>query len=218
MVILLFGPPGSGKGTQGRLIADRFGIPAISTGDMFRGEIQAGTPLGQAAKAIMDSGGLVGDDIVNAMVANRISQPDCHGGFLLDGYPRTVPQAQFLDKLLKEKGLPPATVIHLDVPAEVLVPRIAARRQCPQCKSIYNLLHHPPARDEICDLDGAKLIQRDDDREKVVEERLKAYRSATGPVVGHYVSTGYHKIEGTRTPAGIFHDIESILAVLSPNH
>jgi adenylate kinase len=212
LVILLFGPPGSGKGTQARLIAERCGIPAISTGDMFRAELQAGTPLGLAAKSIMAGGGLVSDDIVNGMVTNRISQPDCQNGFLLDGYPRTVPQAIFLDNLLKQKGFPPAKVIHLDVPASVLVPRITARRQCPACKAIYNLLHQPPAQDEVCDRDGAKLIQREDDREEVVIERLKAYETSTGPVVGHYASFGrYHRIDGTPTPAEIFREIESLL-------
>ena len=213
MVILLFGPPGSGKGTQATRIAGRFGIPAISTGDMFRAELQAGTPLGLAARSIMAKGGLVGDDIVNGMVTSRLAQPDCRGGFLLDGYPRTVPQAEFLDKLLKEKGFPPATVVHLDVPAAVLIPRLTARRQCPKCKTIYNLLHHPPAHDGICDLDGAALIQREDDREEVVRERLKAYDTATGPVTGHYAASGhYHRIDGALPPAEVFREIESLLA------
>ena len=212
MVILLFGPPGSGKGTQATRIAERFGIPAISTGDMFRAELQAGTPLGLAARSIMASGGLVGDDIVNGMVVNRIGQPDCRGGFLLDGYPRTVPQAEFLDNLLKGNGFPPATVVHLDVPAAVLIPRLTARRQCPKCKTIYNLLHHPPARDGVCDLDGTALIQREDDREEVVRERLKAYETATGPVTDHYAVSGrYHRVDGSLPPAEVFRKIESLL-------
>jgi adenylate kinase len=216
VVILLFGPPGSGKGTQSKFIAERFRIPAISTGDMFRAEMQADTPLGLAVKSIMAAGGLVGDDIVDAMVANRIGRPDCRNGFLLDGYPRTVPQAVSLDNLLGEKRFPPATVIHLDVPSAVLVPRLTARRQCPRCKTIYNLLHQPPARDGVCDLDGSQLIQREDDREDVIRARLKAYEESTGPVVDHYASTGaYYRIDGTRAPDEIFRQVESLLLKLS---
>jgi adenylate kinase len=213
LVILLFGPPGSGKGTQATRIAERFGIPAISTGDMFRAELQAGTPLGLAARSIMASGGLVGDNIVNGMVTNRIGQPDCRSGFLLDGYPRTVPQAEFLDNLLKQKGFPPATIIHLDVPAAVLIPRLTARRQCPKCKTIYNLLHHPPACAGVCDLDGTALIQREDDREEIVRERLRAYETATGPIIGHYAGSGrYHRLDGTLPPEEVFRNIKSLLA------
>ena len=139
MIILLFGPPGCGKGTQAAFLVDRFQIPAISTGEMFRAECKAGTELGKMASAIMAAGGLVTDDITNGIVANRISQADCARGFLLDGYPRTVPQARNFANLARDKGLSAPIVIHIDVPEEPLVARLTARRQCPQCLRIYNL-------------------------------------------------------------------------------
>ncbi len=144
MILLLFGPPGCGKGTQAVYLAERFHIPAISTGEMFRAECKAGTELGKAACSILASGGLVGDDLVNGIVANRIARDDCKEGFLLDGYPRTVPQAIHFSALLRERGLPLPVVIHLDVPDEALVTRLTARRQCPECKQIYNALLQPP--------------------------------------------------------------------------
>ena len=144
MILLLFGPPGCGKGTQAVFLAERFQIPAISTGEMFRAECQSGSELGKLASSIMSKGGLIGDDIVNAMVASRISRPDCARGFLLDGYPRTVPQAMQFADLLRQRGLPNPVVIHLDVPDDTLVGRLTARRQCPQCKRIYNLLSQAP--------------------------------------------------------------------------
>jgi len=168
VVLLLFGPPGSGKGTQSRLITNWLGIPAISTGDMLRAEIQAGTPLGNAARSIMASGGLVGDDLVNEMLAHRVSQPDCNAGFLLDGYPRTVEQAEFLDRLLGARGLPKPIILHLDVPMDALVGRMSSRRQCPTCMRVYNLLQQPPLQSGVCDDDETPLITRKDDQEDVV--------------------------------------------------
>src|SRR5580692_5806100 len=151
LVFLLFGPPGSGKGTQAGRISNWLGIPAISTGDMLREEIKAGSALGNAAKSIMASGGLVGDDLVNKMLAHRVSAPDSAHGFLLDGYPRTVEQAEYLDGLLNERHLPSPIVLHLDVPMDALVGRLTSRRQCPKCKRIYNLLHQPPKVAGVCD-------------------------------------------------------------------
>src|SRR5215471_11469734 len=151
MILLLFGPPGCGKGTQAAILADRFHIPAISTGEMFRAECKAGTELGKAACTILSQGKLVGDEIVNGIVASRISRSDCKDGFLLDGYPRTVPQAIFFTGLLRERRLPEAAVIHLDVPDEVLVARLTARRQCPKCLRIYNVISQPPRVPERCD-------------------------------------------------------------------
>lgn len=210
MIVLLFGPPGSGKGTQAALIARRFGIPAISTGEIFRAEVKAGTPLGKAALAIMQAGGLVGDDIVNGMVANRLAQPDCAEGFLLDGYPRTLPQAEFVDGLLKDRCRPVA--IYLEVAAEVLVARITARRQCPTCSTIYNMISKPPKVDEICDLDGTPLTQRADDTEAVIRERLKAYEEQTGPAIAHYMQRGGERVDGTLTVEEIWKRIETLLS------
>ncbi len=212
MIVLLFGPPGCGKGTQAAFIARRFNIPAISTGEVFRAEVKAGTPLGKAALAIMEAGGLVGDDVVNPMVANRISQPDCAGGFLLDGYPRTMPQAEFLEAALREKKREQPIAIYLDVPAEVLVSRITSRRQCPQCGKIYNLVSQPPKHDGVCDIDGTPLIQRADDTEAVIRERLKAYDTQTGPVIEHYVQRGGIRIDGNHPVDEIWKRIEGVLA------
>lgn len=212
MIILLFGAPGCGKGTQSALLAQRFGIPAISTGDMFRAECKAGTRLGKLACSILQAGGLVGDEIANQIVAGRIAQPDCRAGFLLDGYPRTLPQAIHLDKLLVERGLPRPIAIHLEVPVQVLAPRIMARRQCGSCGRIYNLLSQPPRTPEICDVDHAVLLRREDDTEAVVAARLKAYTEATGPVIAHYLKQGGLRVDGAGTPEQVFRAIERRLA------
>lgn len=211
MVILLFGPPGCGKGTQGAIITRQLGIPSISTGEILRAEMRAETPLGKAAKEIMASGGLVGDDVVNGMIRNRLQQPDCRKGCLLDGYPRTLAQAQFLDGLLKELGFPPPTVLFLDVPDPVLIARLTSRRQCPVCGSIYNLLSQPPKSDSVCDLDGAALFQRDDDKEEVIRARLAAYAQSTGPLAEYYAKGNFHRIDGNRRPEEIQVDVDRIL-------
>lgn len=158
----------------------------------------------------------MGDDIVNGIVRNRISQPDCRNGFLLDGYPRTVPQAQLLGRLLEEKGLPKPVVIHLDVPAPALVARLSARRQCPKCGRIYNVASQPPRVEGRCDDDGAELVRRDDDREEVILERLKAYEALTGPVLQYYGAQGSHRVDGTQAPAEVFRDIEALLRSAAP--
>lgn len=214
MVLLLFGPPGSGKGTQSRFITDWLGIPAISTGDMLRAEIQAGSALGKAARSIMASGGLVGDDLVNQMLAQRIARPDCERGFLLDGYPRTVQQAEFLDRLITERRLPKPVILHLDVPMDALVGRMTSRRQCPKCGRIYNLLHQPPKRAGVCDDDGTPLETRKDDNEDVVRERIRTYEELTRPVLAHYQDRNYYQIRGDRSPGYIFEEITGILEPL----
>ena len=211
MIVLLFGPPGCGKGTQASFIARRYRIPAISTGELFREECDAGTPLGRQACSIMARGGLVGDEIVNQMVTNRISKPDCLSGFLLDGYPRTRPQAEFFDYVLSEMALPRPTVIHLEVRAETLARRISARRQCPTCLRIYNILSQPPTRSGICDEDGAALIIRRDDTESVLYQRLKVYEEITGPAISHYRGGGYHRVNGERSPEEVLREIARLL-------
>jgi adenylate kinase len=211
MVILLFGPPGCGKGTQGAIITRQLGVPSISTGEIFRAELKAGTPLGNAAKQIMASGGLVGDDIVNAMVKGRLAQPDCRNGFLLDGYPRTLAQAQFLDGLLKELGYPEPTILFLEVADTVLISRLTSRRQCPVCGAIYNLLSQPPQQEGVCDKDGAALIQRDDDKEDVIRARLVAYAESTGPLIGYYSQRDFHRLDGNRKPEQVQLDVDKIL-------
>lgn len=211
LIVLLFGPPGCGKGTQAAVLADRLRIPAISTGEMFRAEVKAGTELGKTAAAIMASGGLITDDITNAIVAGRIAQPDCANGFMLDGYPRTVPQAQYFGSVLKERGLPAPVVVHIDVPDESLVSRLTARRQCPVCKRIYNLASQPPRVAGKCDDDGADLLTRADDQEATIRQRLKAYNELTGPILKWYGPAAVRTVDGTRPPEEVAKAIEAAL-------
>lgn len=211
MIVLLFGPPGCGKGTQAAFLVESLQIPAVSTGEMFRDECHAGTALGLKIRAMLAKGELVGDDIVNTLVAQRIARPDCAGGFLLDGYPRTVPQARYLSELLRERGLPEPRLIHIHVAAEVLVRRLTARRQCPTCHRIYNLLSQPPAADGTCDADGAALISREDDRESVIRERLRAYDAQTGPVLDFYSKAHVLRVDGSVAPAAVSAQIEHLL-------
>lgn len=213
MVILLFGPPGSGKGTQGRLMLEWMPekIPSISTGDMLRGEIAAKTPLGLKTQEIIASGGLVSDDLINEALRSRLNKPDCKNGFMLDGYPRTLEQAIFLDLLLQERGMPAPVVIHLDVPADVLVGRMVSRRQCGKCGRMYNVLTQRPKTPGQCDDDGAPLIIRKDDQEDVIRERLRTYEAVTRPVLNHYPSSHYFQISGDRSTSYVFEEITGIL-------
>lgn len=210
MVILLFGAPGSGKGTQSRLLAEWLDIPSLSTGEMLRAEVSAGSDLGNAVAWILATGSLVGDDIVNRIVEERTRKPDCTRGFILDGYPRTVTQARFLDALASRNGLKPVA-LHFDVSHEALVTRITARRQCPRCKTIYNLILQPPAQEGRCDLDGATLVTRADDSEDVLRARLEAYESATAPVLAHYAGRNLIVVDGNRAPEAVFDEVRSRL-------
>ena len=203
MIVLLFGPPGCGKGTQAVFLADRFRIPAVSTGEMFRAAAQAGTELGKMAATIMSAGQLVPDELTNGIVAERIAQPDCAGGFVLDGYPRTLPQAQYFAGLLRQRGLPEPLVIHLDVAEAALVARLTARRQCPVCKTIYNAISQPPRVEGRCDADGAALIVRADDQEATIRERLRAYQQLTGPILEWYGPAAVHTIDGAKPPEAV---------------
>ncbi|MEO8593295.1 MAG: adenylate kinase [Candidatus Solibacter sp.] len=208
MILLLFGPPGCGKGTQAVYLAERFQIPAISTGEMFRAECKAGTELGKAACSILQSGGLVSDELVNDIVASRISRPDCREGFLLDGYPRTVPQAIQFSAVVKKRGLPEPLVIHLDVPDEALVMRLTARRQCPKCSHIYNAILAPPKVAGICDADGADLMTREDDKEETVRRRLRAYDELTGPILKWFGPKVVRSVDGTRPVDAVAQAVE----------
>ncbi|HLH16681.1 MAG TPA: nucleoside monophosphate kinase [Bryobacteraceae bacterium] len=203
MIILLFGPPGCGKGTQAEFLVEKLHIPAVSTGAMFRAESQSGTPLGRHIRDLLARGALIGDEIVNPLVARRIAAPDCARGFLLDGYPRTVAQAVYFAELLRGRGLPEPRIIHLDVPVEILVERLAARRQCPACHRIYNLLSHPPSYDGVCDHDGAVLIAREDDDHHVIRERLHAYARQTGPVLDWYGPSRVIRVDGSPEPQAV---------------
>lgn len=178
---------------------------------MLRAEIAAGTELGQKTKAIISAGGLVGDDLINQMLSGRIAQPDCANGFLLDGYPRTVEQAEYLEHLLNERGMPQPVVIHLDVHADVLVGRMMSRRHCSQCGRMYNVLTMKPKQEGVCDDDGAPLITRADDREDVIRDRLRTYADVTRPVLSHYPHDRYFQIPGERSTHYVFEEITEIL-------
>jgi adenylate kinase len=222
VIILLFGPPGCGKGTQAAFLVERLQIPSISTGEMFRAECKSGSRLGRRVRAILARGGLIGDEIVNAMVAGRIAQEDCEDGFLLDGFPRTVAQARFFTRLMEQRALPDPMVIHLDVPDEILVGRLTARRQCPQCLRIYNLLSQPPEADGVCDGDGAALVIRDDDSEATIRERLYAYQEQTGPVLEWFGGSLVRRVDGSRSAHEVAEDVARLVmrpvATMSGRH
>jgi adenylate kinase len=190
MRIVILGPPGSGKGTRARIISDMYGIPVITTGDMLREAAVRGTRLGAVAKGYMDRGELVPDDIVNGIVAERLQKADLEKGFVLDGYPRSVAQADALDKILEEAGIELDHVVVVDVKDETIVSRLSLRRSCPRCGEIYHLKNKPPRRDMICDRCGFTLIQRSDDEEEVVRRRLELYREKTQPLIERYGKRG----------------------------
>ena len=196
--IILLGPPGAGKGTQAKFLVDAFGIPQISTGDILRDNVARKTELGVKAKAVMERGDLVPDELVCDMVADRLQQPDCARGFILDGFPRTVRQAEWLDGQLEkmragkdaqgQRAYAPPVVIRLVVEYNQLLQRLTGRRSCPTCGLIYNVYYQPPKVPGVCDCDGAPLVQRRDDTEEVIAERLKAYEQLTLPLVDYYGS------------------------------
>ncbi len=197
MVVILMGPPGSGKGTQAKEIYRRYGLPQISTGDMLREAVQLQSELGRAAECIMKAGGLVSDEIVSRLVEERTSRPDCLMGFVLDGYPRTIPQAESLERLLERQGRPRPVVINLEVSPELVVRRISGRRTCKQCGRIYNIFYSPSQKEGVCDVCGGELFARADDAERVVLERLHQYQKQTEPLVNHYQERGWlNRLDG----------------------
>ncbi|MBN9126946.1 MAG: adenylate kinase [Nitrosospira sp.] len=182
MIIILLGGPGAGKGTQANYIKERFGIPQISTGDMLRAAVKAGTELGMMAKKIMDAGGLVSDDIIIGLVKSRIAQPDCRKGFLFDGFPRTIPQAN----AMKTAGVPINFVIEIDVSDDEIIKRLSGRRMHPSSGRSYHVIFNPPKVADVDDVTGEPLIQRDDDKEETVRKRLEIYHAQTKPLVEYY--------------------------------
>lgn len=190
MHIILMGPPGAGKGTQAALLAEQERIPHISTGDIFRANMSQGTPLGRLAKEYVDAGKYVPDDVTNAMVKDRLSQPDCRRGFLLDGYPRTADQAAALEAMLKELDLPLDGVINIEVPDALLVERAEGRRVCRKCGATYHVKFNPPPREGVCGKCGGELYQRSDDTAEKVTVRLQEYHSKTEPVLEYYRKRG----------------------------
>jgi adenylate kinase len=213
LCLILFGSPGSGKGTQAKLLKQSLGIAHISTGDMLRERVALGDEVGRSVASLMQAGELVPDETVNRLVAERIEQPDCANGFILDGYPRTVQQARLLAELLVLRPVR-TIVIHLVVDYNVIIARISGRRQCPQCGALYGVTSSAPEVPGVCDKDGTKLVVRDDDREEVVRERLRAYEQQTAPVLAFFKKSGipcWDVPAADVSPQAIFQEIEGLI-------
>lgn len=212
MNIILLGAPGAGKGTQAKKIVEKYGIPHIATGDILREAVAKGTELGKKAKEYMDRGELVPDEIVIGIVKERLQQPDCEKGFLLDGFPRTLKQAEALDEMLKELGKSIDAVIYIDVPEEEVVKRIVYRRTCRNCGAVYHLIYAPPKEPNKCDKCGGELYQRDDDKEETVRQRFKVYMENTAPLIEYYEKKGIlYKVDGTKSIDEVWQQIDAIL-------
>ena len=213
MKLIFIGPPGSGKGTQAQQLAARHGVPHISTGDMLREAVADGTELGKKAAPIMAAGGLVPDDLMIGIIKDRLSRDDAHKGFILDGFPRTVEQAEKLEGIVAGNEGEKLKVLQLLVPDEAIVKRIALRRSCPQCGAVYHLEHNPPTKDNVCDRCGAGLIARPDDNESAVRKRLEAFHRQTLPVATYYKSkSALREVDGKGPIDEVFERIEKSLA------
>jgi adenylate kinase len=188
--LIFLGPPGAGKGTQARALAEAWRVPQIATGDMLRDAVSAGSPLGATAKSFMDRGALVPDDVIVGLIAERLARPDAKSGFILDGFPRTIPQAEALDRLLEQLGQRLDRVVYFDVPEAELLRRLTGRRACPACQSTFHVVSAPPKREGICDKCGAALVQRADDSEATVRTRLDVYAKQTAPLLDDYRRRG----------------------------
>ncbi len=212
MKIIMLGAPGAGKGTQAKMIADKFSIPHVSTGDIFRANIKNGTELGMEAKKYMDQGLLVPDELTVKILLDRVAQDDCKNGYVLDGFPRTIPQAEVLDKALTELGDKIDYAINVDVPDENIINRMSGRRACVTCGATYHIVHVPPKTEGICDKCGAELILRDDDKPETVKNRLNVYHEQTQPLIEFYSKKGVLKsVDGTKDMNDVFADIVNIL-------
>ncbi|MEA2045180.1 MAG: adenylate kinase [Euryarchaeota archaeon] len=207
MNIVLLGPPGSGKGTQAKMIAEKYGVVHISTGDILRENVRGGTDLGKEAKTYMDAGKLVPDELLINIIKDRLAKPDVAGGYMLDGYPRTTPQAEAMDKILPELGQKIDVVVNIDVPDDELVKRLGGRRMC-QCGVSYHLKFNPPKKEGICDVCGGELYHRDDDKEEAILNRLEVYKTQTQPLIDYYNKAGIiADINGAGEISEIFDEI-----------
>ena len=214
MKIIMLGAPGAGKGTQAKKIAEKCGIPHISTGDIFRANIKNGTELGKKAKTYMDQGLLVPDELVCDLVVDRIQQADCKKGYILDGFPRTIPQAESLDKALQAIGEKMDYAIDVEVPDENIVKRMGGRRACVGCGATYHLVYAPTKKEGICDACGGELILRDDDKPETVQKRLGVYHEQTQPLIDYYKNQGIlREVDGSVDMEDVFKEILNILGV-----
>ena len=213
--LILFGPPGAGKGTQATRLQDDFQLPFISTGDMLRANVKQETPLGRQAKAYMDAGDLVPDDLIVAMAGERLQDDDAEDGFILDGFPRTLDQATALDKQLSELARRVTAVLLIDVPDDEVIRRLSGRRVCVKSGHNYHVEFDPPKHEGVCDQDGSRLIQRDDDKPDVIENRLHVYHEQTEPLVAYYDEQGLlRRIDGTRPATEVHDHIRAVIATL----
>ena len=212
MKIIMLGAPGAGKGTQAKKIAEKYQIPHISTGDIFRANIKGGTELGMKAKTFMDQGMLVPDEITIGMLMDRIGQDDCINGYVLDGFPRTIPQAESLTKALAERGEKVDYAINVDVPDENIINRMSGRRACLGCGATYHITFNPPVKEGICDTCGQELVLRDDDKPETVKKRLDVYHQQTQPLIDYYKNAEIlAEVDGTQPMDAVFQGIVEIL-------
>ncbi|MBO4909429.1 MAG: adenylate kinase [Lachnospiraceae bacterium] len=212
MKIIMLGAPGAGKGTQAKMIAEKYSIPHVSTGDIFRANIKNGTELGKQAKEYMDAGKLVPDELTVKILLDRVAQDDCKNGYVLDGFPRTIPQAEVLENALNELGDKIDFAVNVDVPDENIVRRMSGRRACLKCGATYHIEHIPPKQEGICDTCGSELVLRDDDKPETVQNRLKVYHEQTQPLIDFYTERKVLKtVDGTKDMKEVFADIIAIL-------
>jgi len=212
LFLVLLGAPGAGKGTQARLLSEKLGIPQVSTGDIFRENLNKGTKLGLLAKGYMEKGELVPDEITVAMVKERISRPDCASGAILDGFPRTIAQAEALDRILAEKGASLTAVPYIKVSEEVLLARLSGRWICRNCGAVYHMIYNPPKVPGVCDICGGELYQREDDKPEVAKNRLKVYFEQTAPLIEYYKRRGLLvEVDGEQPIEKVQEDLEAII-------